>query len=506
MSLAQCYQEIGRLQQRIDDKDAKIAEIDRERATLSVINEEVHDSLIQQKVWVRKAEHEINRLTQENVYLEKERQQLELTVKQLKEQLAKAQKTIKVQSDQIGQIGSRTRPSPEHPSPGGALVQSFPPVFNQAPQHYHPEHPSPGGGPVQSFQPGFNQPPPHSNSQSSFSAFNNPLTTNVPPPVLSRQPSFAFTSAPLTMSREASSASFNQTYPSNDMRMIVAPPTTHDPPKDTQLTISSMQDHLRVSMKGEFAPLFDEVETWARKYTNIPDQEKDSSLPSKLINHIKSNTNSDLAPKLLASSSTRYLAVARVINHTIVHNTFKPALIKGFGQFFDKQYADLRLQLHQVGMPLPVRRAVLVALTELVDEMTKTKGFNAFLEESLQSQIHRMWQLLEPLFTDGMKRTDAWKELTFIWHKGAHIGLKVLKKASNFNFDFPPSGPNSHWNQSSMINRGPNFDQQNYQADRAPASVRLAVSPTVTETDFMLHNITPETLYKAHVLLDTTKI
>ena len=84
-------------------------------------------------------------------------------------------------------------------------------------------------------------------------------------------------------------------------------------------------------MKGEFAPLFDEVETWARKYTNIPDQEKDSGLPSRLINHIKSNTNSDLAPKLLALSSTRYLAVARVINYTIMHNTFKPALIKGFG-------------------------------------------------------------------------------------------------------------------------------------------------------------------------------
>ena len=95
------------------------------------------------------------------------------------------------------QIGSRTRPSPEHPSPGGDLVQSFPPVFNQ--------------------------PPLHSNSQSRFSAFNNPLMTNAPPPVLSRQPRFAFPSAPLAMSREASSASFNQSYPSNDMRMIMAP-------------------------------------------------------------------------------------------------------------------------------------------------------------------------------------------------------------------------------------------------------------------------------------------
>ena len=32
-----------------------------------------------------------------------------------------------------------------------------------------------------------------------------------------------------------------------------------------------------------------------------------------------------------------------------------------------------------------------------------------------------------------------------------------------------------------MVNRGPQFNQQNYQADRTPASVCLAVSSTVTE-------------------------
>ena len=43
------------------------------------------------------------------------------------------------------QIGSWTRPSPEHPSPLGGRVQSFQTVFTQAPQHYHLEHPNPGG-------------------------------------------------------------------------------------------------------------------------------------------------------------------------------------------------------------------------------------------------------------------------------------------------------------------------------------------------------------------------
>ena len=57
----------------------------------------------------------------------------------------------------------------------------------------------------------------------------------------------------------------------------------------------------------------------------------------------------------------------------------KPALIKAFGQFFDKQYADLRLQLHQVGTTLPVRRATLVVSAELVVEMTKTTCFHVHI-------------------------------------------------------------------------------------------------------------------------------
>ena len=473
MSLAECYEELGRLRQRIEDKDAKINEVDREKATLSIANEDVHEELVQHKVLLRKAEHEINKLTQENEYLEKEREQLEVTVKQLKEQLGKAQKTIKVQSDQIG---LRTRPSPEHSTPGGGSVQSFQPVHNQPPPHYNP--------------------------QSSFSAFKHPLTATAPTPALSRQPSLAFHSVPRAMSREASSASFNQSNPSNDVRMIMASPTTHDPFADSQLTTNPVQDTLLVPVQGEFNPLFFKIETWARNYTNMPDKEKDSSLPSELISHIRSNTNSDLAPKLLASSSTRFLAVTRVINRTIVNKAFKPALIKGFGQRFDKQYADLRLQLQQVGTPLPVRRATLVASAELVVEMTKTKGFRAFLDGSIQSQIHEMWTLLEPLFAAGMKRNEAWKDLGLIWHEAVRVGLMILSKASIFNFDFPPVGVNSHWNQSSMVNREPNFDQHNYQADRAPASVRLAITPTVTETDFMCNTVTPTTLHKAHVLLD----
>ena len=69
--------------------------------------------------------------------------------------------------------------------------------------------------------------------------------------------------------------------------------------------------------------------------------------------------------------------------HIRIDKGLKSALMKGFGQFFDKQYADLRLQLHQVGATLPVRRATLAASAELVAEMTKTKRYHVHLDQNI---------------------------------------------------------------------------------------------------------------------------
>ena len=75
----------------------------------------------------------------------------------------------------------------------------------------------------------------------------------------------------------------------------------------------------------------------------------------------------------------------------------KPLLIKEFGRFFKKQYADLRLQRHQVGTPMPVRRATLVTSTELVVEITKTKGSHLHKNENIG-------QLLLQSFRNGICR------------------------------------------------------------------------------------------------------
>ena len=72
MSLAQCYEELGCLRQKIEDKDTKITEIDSERAALSIANEDIHEELAQHKVLLREAENEIRKVTQQNEYLEKD--------------------------------------------------------------------------------------------------------------------------------------------------------------------------------------------------------------------------------------------------------------------------------------------------------------------------------------------------------------------------------------------------------------------------------------------------
>ena len=53
-----------------------------------------------------------------------------------------------------------------------------------------------------------------------------------------------------------------------------------------------------------------------------------------------------------------------------------------------------------------------------------------------------------------------------------------------------------------MVLREANFNPHHYHADRAPASVRPAITPTVTETGFMANMVILTTLHKADFLLD----
>lgn len=254
-------------------------------------------------------------------------------------------------------------------------------------------------------------------------------------------------------------------------------------------------------MNAQHTNLFKEVEQWAQNYANVPNQELDEIMPLALFETLRNLTNPDGTIHLISTSTTRHFSVAKLINSSLVNFPLRPLLVKGFTPEYDAKIADIRVQLSQVGLPIHVRRALLVASAEVVQEMMKSAGFNRWIDRMLDERIHRMWLSLEPLCAPGVDRGEAWEGLTHIWREAVRVGLLQLTKASTFTLDFPPYGPNSRFNPSNMISRDSNFMQNSQTLGQMGVCVRVAVTPIVTETNFMTDAVIPRNLHYANVLL-----
>ena len=480
MSFAEYYEELGHLRAQIEHKNAQIRQLQADKDLLDQANQAMHDQASRDKNALRKADAERTRLINEITRLNKEKDQQQAAMQQLQEQVAKQQKTIKVQSDQIANPKTTNKlcvTTPQHLGPhGGAFNQ----IYSQPP----PTYGTPQSGPPSAFPP----------------------STPAYPPPMSRDPSSASSAFGTPLSRQPSSSAYQATiHPGNvaeNMR-ITDGPAYNSFGGNNQLAMVKGTEPMSVHLLPEYAPFFSMVEKWARNYCNVPDKVKDQALPSALVQYFRQHTNVSILPKLMCSGSTRYFAVAKVMNQTLVGFAFRPVMVKGFTLFYDKKIADLRAQLQEVAIPLHVRRACLVASAQTIMEMTKAQSFKPFLDGVISHQVHEMWAFMEPLFAPGIARNEAWEDLEHIWREAARIGMLMMSKASTFTFDFPPVGSNSHFNPSNMVSKDVNFKQDPQSLGHMAVTIRLSITPIVTETDFMGNGgVVPRTLYYSNVLLE----
>lgn len=253
-------------------------------------------------------------------------------------------------------------------------------------------------------------------------------------------------------------------------------------------------------MIAEFTPFFHLTETWAYNYVSVPDQHKDQYISDSLRNSLALATDPRTAMKLMSTSKTRPLLVARVINQLIVDFAFRPMLLRGFSPFYDNKISSFRGQL-MGAIPSNVRRALLLACAETVVDMTQADGFENWIDRNTMPKVHETWHVLQPLFAHGTPRDPAWNDLNRIWKEATRIGILMLSKPCIYTLDFPPMGPNSYFNPSNMCSRDEGFTQDPQALSSMAVSVRLAITPIVTETDFMKDSIEAKCLHQAMVLL-----
>lgn len=468
--MGELQRHIGRLEEKIEHNRNLLLQKDREISDLNHANRDVHDDLAQHKTRLRKVETEKQLLLQDINHLNNEFDGKCAALKKLSEDLIKAQKTIKVQSDQISSGKEGPKPKPHSTpqrfgQPGGAYSQVYsqpPPAYN-APGNRFP-HVQPAGS------------VPH------------PATT----PALHHQSSNHLTLRP--------QPSFGG--PSNSRRPSATPAPVFNPFQSQQgvLVRQNTDQASGVNLIADFTPFFHLTEAWTHNYVSVPDQYKDQFISDSLRNALSVATDPRTALKLMGSSKTRPLLVARVINQLIVDFVFRPMLLRGFSTFYDNKISSFRGQL-MGNIPSNVRRALLLACAETVVDMTQADGFENWMDRNISPKVHDMWHLLQPLFAHGTPRDPAWNDLNRIWREATRIGILMLSKPCIYTLDFPPMGPNSYFNPSNMCNRDEDFTQNAQALSSMAVSVRLAITPIVTETDFMKDAIEAKCLHQAMVLL-----
>lgn len=77
----------------------------------------------------------------------------------------------------------------------------------------------------------------------------------------------------------------------------------------------------------------------------------------------------------------------------------------------------------------------------------------------------------------------------------------MTMKPSNFNLEYPAVGCNSLFNPAQMVNRDQDFRHDPQQLSQMGVEVRLAITPVITETDYLAAGLVPKVLHYAHVLL-----
>ena len=462
LSPADFAYEHGRLNEKITQKDLLVRQLRAETSMLAEANKSAQREISDLKIKVWNMEAEKGNLFEELGRISKELDSHKDAIKKANEKIAKQAVTIKVQSDQIAQRASSTNkvtitPHRRGPSPG-----PYSSVYNQPPPTFNPQ-----GDSVTPSRP----------SGPSASAVSTSRRQSVP---------------------DAGCVSFEVDIPQHNS----IPPKNPMPGIGGSHLSQIREIESTVDLAFEIKHVFILSETWSRNYANDPPERgHEPDLPAKLTACIMQFTNSKMAEKLMSSGLTRYFCVAKLINYQITTLAFRPLLVKGFTAHYDNTISDLRKKMHGV-IPLHVRRALMAACAQTFTEMTTQIGFQQHINKVVRSQVHEMWSFLEPLFAPGAGRTQAWDDLAEIWKEAARIGVLMTMKPSNFNLDYPAVGSSSLFNPAQMVNRDINFRQDAQTLSQMGVAVRLAITPVVTETDYLAAGLVPKVLHPSNVLLD----
>ena len=489
------HREVGRLEAKVQQKEFEIRSLEMENTLATHRNQDLRDEIGSLQAKLRRMEAEREGLLDQLKQAGQASVDQERVEEQLRSQLEKAQKTIKVQSDHIAapREGAITRFTPKHSTPSRGVASQVqlqpPPSFELVRPSTPPKHKLTQSAAYHNQPTNFQQ-----LSIRKQSSRPNPYEYEGDGP---RRPSTTALSIPAT----------HYSHDQASRRPSITPlPNLNPWEEDVPYGSLAVQCHnpynsIQTSLMPALNQFFNVVETWAERYANVPDRDADVQIPPGLCAHLHKVTNPAFAMSLLSTSSTRFFAVTKLVLHECAEFAFRPVVVKGFRADFDTRIYNCRRRIY-TGINFHERRELLTNSTRIVAEIIQEPRWDEFLSRTIQHKTNQTWQLLLPLFAPGVVREEAWSGLRSIWKEAMRIGILMMQKVSEFNVSFPAVGSSSHFLPATMVSRDPDYHEDPMTLARMNLSVKLAISPVVTETNFEgIGSMAPRTLCFAKVLL-----
>lgn len=266
------------------------------------------------------------------------------------------------------------------------------------------------------------------------------------------------------------------------------------------LVVQRDDDSTEIAWPSEFSQFFKLTEDWARNYTNVPEKCVEKEVPKGLIDALARHSELSVVQPLLASGSTRYFLIAKLINSFVTSDLFRPQTRKGYSDSFDDKFNDLRHQI-QPDLPSHLRYALMLAIADTAKEMHAKNDYRKFVEEQVEEKIRVLWDRLSFLFAPGVVETQAWDDLKHIFQEAFRIGGLMMCTPLSYSFSYPTVRANSYFNPTCMLNRDISFKGDPMTLKRQGLRIRLGITPVVVITSFLGPAITPQTVHFANVLL-----
>ncbi|KAI9839788.1 MAG: hypothetical protein M1838_004257 [Thelocarpon superellum] len=251
-------------------------------------------------------------------------------------------------------------------------------------------------------------------------------------------------------------------------------------------------------LTGALPALFDQVETWACQFANLPNHHRDIDLPGGVRQQLTEAVEASVADTFLSRVETRWCLVTRVILQMLMVPIQDLSILKGFQPAVDRRVEQCRSQLFPQ-MAHHARHHVMMELCAIEKHLKQQPGYEAFWAHKTAEAVEHLFSVVGPLATVNESVNEAKQALEALAREAMRLTSLMSSMPVQWVVEFPRAG--AKFTAHSMVNRDHVIGGPTRDLERRNFRVSLAITPSIVMRDVANGALLMSTLSSAHVLL-----